>query len=267
MEFTEAIDRMPCKEVMDKKYQTRKSPAFHAKDCKNLIKKGKDGNYMSKPDSNGTYKWVKIVDNNQTRKVKGKAYYIHDNGGRPFKVIVDTKSVSIYKNTAKYPEEERYDGLVSLLSPKEIFVGKSSGKSYMSDHTPSKAKEFIGNSILLELSAKKYMYIGTEIYTFETEDVIESYYSLVGNNDVPYPIALGTETIYFMLDHTYVNREMVSFPKMKTVDWEGAYAMYYGFRDPVSGNTTEAMEDEKKKVNLEQHAKTMKGFHIVQKRL
>ena len=266
MEFTEDIDRMPCKEVMDKKYQTRKSPAFHAKDCKNLTKKGKDGNYMSKPDSNGMYKWVKIAGD-QTRKVKGKAYYIHDNGSRPFKVIVDTKSVSIYKDTAKYPEEETYDGLVKSLNPKEIWVGKSSGKSYISDHTPAQAKEFIGNSILLELSAKKYMYIGTEIYTFETEDVIESYYSLVGNNDVPYPIALGTENIYFMLDHTYVKREMITFPTMKAVDWEGAYAMYYGFRDPVSGNITESMKDEKKKVNLEQHAKKVKGFHMIQKRL
>jgi len=258
---------MTCKEVMDKKYQTRKSPAFHAKDCKDLTKNGKDGKYISKPDSKGIYKWVKIQTGDQTRKVKGKAYYIHDNGGRPFKVIVDKNKVSIYKNTTEYPEEELYDGLVKTLNVKEVFVGKSSGNSYMSDHTPSKAKEFIGNSILLEVSAKKYMYIGTEVYMFETEDKIESYYSLVGNNDVPYPIALGTENVYFMLDHTYVKREMVTFPKMKDVDWEGAYAMYYGFRDPVSGNITEAMKDEKKKVNLEQHAKKMKGVHIVQKRL
>lgn len=260
---------MPCKEVMDKKYQTRKSPAFHAKDCKNLIKKGKDGNYISKPDSKGVYKWVKIATGhqNKTRKVKGKAYYIHDNGGRPFKVIVDNKTVSIYKNTTKYPEDEIYDELIKTVSAKEIWVGKSSGKSYMSDHSPAQAKDFIGNSILLELSAKKYMYIGIEIYTFETEDKIESYYSLVGNNDVPYPIALGTENIYFMLDNTYVKREMVAFPKMKDVDWEGVYDMYYGFRDPVSGNIIEGMKDEKERVNLEQHSKKMKGVHIVQKRL
>jgi len=258
---------MVCKEIMDKKYQTRKSPAFHAKDCKDTVKKGKDGNYMSKPDSNGIYKWVKISTSDQTRKIKGKAYYIHDNGGRPFKVIIDSNKVYIYKNTAKYPDPEKYDALVKSLNPKEIWIGKSSGKSYMSDHSPAEANDFIGNSILLELSSKKYMYIGTEIYTFETEDKIESYYSLIGNNDVPYPIALGTDNVYFMLDHTYVKRHMILYPKMKEVDWEGAYAMYYGFRDPVSGNMTEGMEDEKKKVNLEQHSKKMKGVHIVQKRL
>ena len=253
---------------MDKKYQTRKSPAFHAKDCKNVVKKGKDGNYISKPDSKGIYKWVKIsTGDNNTRKIKGKAYYIHDNGGRPFKVVIDGKTVNIYKNTAKYPDPDTYDTLVTTVKAKEVYIGKSLGKSHMSDHTPAQAKDFIGNSILLELSAKKYMHIGREIYTFETEDSIESYYSLVGNNDVPYPIALGTENIYFMLDHTYVKREMVGFPKMKEVDWEGVYDMYYGFRDPVSGNTTEHIKDKKDIVKLEDNAKKMKGHHVVHKRL
>lgn len=257
---------MVCKEIKDKKYQTRKSPAFHAKDCKNTVKKGKDGNYISKPDSSGVYKWVKISTGNQTRKIKGKAYYIHDNGGRPFKVVIDNKTVSIYKNTSKYPEDEIYDGLVKRIKAKEIFIGKSSGKPQLAAHTVAQAKQFIGNSILLELSAKKYIYIGSEIYEFHTEDTIESYYSLVGNNDVAYPVALGTENIYFMLDHTYVKREMILYPKMEAVDWEGAYGMYYGFRDPVSGNNIKNAA-ESRKVNLQHHAKKMKGFHIVQKRL
>jgi len=195
-----------------------------------------------------------------------KSYYIHDNGGKPFKVTIEGKSVSIYKNTAKYPEEEIYNGLVKRVKAKEIFIGKSSGKSHISDHSPGQAKEFIGNSILLELSAKKYMYIGSEIYEFHTEDTIESYYSLVGNNDVPYPIALGTDNIYFMLDHTYVKREMVLFSNMKEVDWEGAYEMYYGFRDPVSGEQVK-LRDNSGKIKLEQHAKKMKGFHQIHKRL
>ena len=195
-----------------------------------------------------------------------KSYYIHDNGGRPFKVTINNKAVSIYKNTAKYPEEDNYDVLVKTVNVKEVFIGKSSGKPYMADHTPAEAKQFIGNSILLELSANKYMYIGKEIYEFQTEDKIESYYSLIGNNDVPYPIALGTDNIYFMLDNTYVKREMVLFPKMKSVDWEGAYAMYYGFRDPVSGKLVEDM-NENKKVNLEHYAKKMKKLHLIQKRL
>ena len=190
-----------------------------------------------------------------------KSYYIHDNGGRPFKVMIDNKSVSIYKNTTEYPEEEKYDRIVKTVNAKEVFIGKSSGKSDLSDHTPAEARHYIGNSILLELSAKKYMYIGSEIYEFQTEDKIESYYSLVGNNDVPYPIALGTDNIYFMLDHTYVKRQMVLYQNMKAVDWEGAYAMYYGFRDPVSGKSVRGSD------SLKDYAKKIKGFHTVHKRL
>lgn len=56
----------PCKEVQAAKYQTRKSPPFHAQDCKDMTKRGKDGNYISKPDVRGVYKWVKA--STQTRK-------------------------------------------------------------------------------------------------------------------------------------------------------------------------------------------------------
>ena len=48
-----------CKKIKTKKYLTRKSPPFHAADCMDQIKKGKDGLYISKESSNGVYKWIK----------------------------------------------------------------------------------------------------------------------------------------------------------------------------------------------------------------
>jgi len=50
-----------CKKIKtkNKKYLTRKSPPFHAGDCMEHIKKGKDGLYISKESSNGVYKWIK----------------------------------------------------------------------------------------------------------------------------------------------------------------------------------------------------------------
>jgi hypothetical protein len=57
---------MPCSEIKAAKYQIRKSPPFHAGNCKDLTKKGKDGDYVSKPDAKGIYKWVK---KSATRKV------------------------------------------------------------------------------------------------------------------------------------------------------------------------------------------------------
>ena len=52
---------MSCKEVKNSKYQTRKSPAFHATNCKGLTKKGKNGDYVSKANSRGIYKWIKTA--------------------------------------------------------------------------------------------------------------------------------------------------------------------------------------------------------------
>ena len=57
--------KMKCEEVKTKKYQTRKSPPFHAGKCPEQTKKGKDGTYVSKEVSNGVYRWIRV---GKTRK-------------------------------------------------------------------------------------------------------------------------------------------------------------------------------------------------------
>ena len=256
---------MTCTEVKSAKYQTRKSPAFHAKDCKGLTKKGKDGQYISKPDSKGTYKWVK---QSATRKVKGKHYDIHDNGGRPFRVFVNGNKVSIYKDTnaGTFNEEANYSELVKELTVKKVYVGKSTGESAGGDHSDSKAKMFTGNSLLLHISGNRYVYIGSSIYEFQMDDTVDKYFSMVGHSDVPYPVLLGTENVYFMLesDHCYVPRD--KFPSTLTkAQWEDAYTYFYGWKNPETGkHRTDA---ERKKDNLEKYAKKMKGYKLIQKRL
>jgi hypothetical protein len=71
---------------------------------------------VSKPDINGVYKWGKI--NDSPRKVpKGvKAYLIHHNGTRLFRVEVSGKTVEIYKGNY-------YSELVKNITVKEIYIG------------------------------------------------------------------------------------------------------------------------------------------------
>jgi hypothetical protein len=223
---------MPCTEVKSSKYQTRKSPAFHASDCKGLQKKGKDGTYLSQADKRGIYKWVK----KGTQKRKGKYYDVVDNGSHPYRVYIDGSSVSIYKGDA-------YDILIKKISVKKVYLGKGKGSS-------------LGNSILLHVSGKKYIYIGHEIYEFQMEDTVDSYFSLIGNSDVPYPVLLGTEYAYFMLDNCYVPRTSFS-PSMKKSDWEDAYQRFYGWTNPMTG--------EKQSADV-MKGKKMKGFHMIAKR-
>ena len=242
---------MTCTEVKTSKYQTRKSPAFHASDCKGTRKKGKDGDYISKADKKGVYEWIKV---SETLKRKGKSYDTLDNGGRPFRVFIDGSTVSIYKGTQKEDYTYDYDKLIRSVKAKKVYLG---GK-----------KKELGNSILLHLSGNKYMYIGHEIYEFQMEDSIESYFSLVGNSDVPYPVLLGTEYAYFMLDHCYVPRALFS-PSMTKADWEDAYQRYYGYSNPMTNEKQTRDEIRtlyKKGLTLESKCKKMKGFHMVVKR-
>ena len=68
-----------------------------------------------------------------------------------------------------------------------------------------------------------YLFIGHEIYSFVTpDDVIQEYYSPVGNNAVPYPYAIGEHRTYFMLDRVSVPNELL-YP-----DKDG-YGQFYGF--------------------------------------
>lgn len=93
--------------------------------------------------------------------------------------------------------------------------------------------EFDGNSILVLLDSKtnRYVYIGYLIYEFNAPEPITDYYSAVGNSDVPYPVALSKNFVYFMLGTSnrqnpggeYINRKEFS----KGIDWSDAYGEYY----------------------------------------
>ena len=276
---------MACTEVKTKKYQSRASPPFHAKDCKNLTKKGKDGDYRSSPDAKGVYKWIKA---NKTRKVsKGtKLYDIHDNGSRPFRVEVDGKKVSIYKGTLpkgviEYDRLE-YTTLIKTLTVSAVHVGESTcdKSAYIQDLC---GKSATGNTILLHISGNKYMFVGQEIYEFTMEDDFEAFYSQVGNNDVPYPITLGSKYVYLMLgsDHTYIGRDLFK-ANMTATEWADAYAYYYGFKDFETGERLNCFDKyrtnlPKRKACEKEHSailrkrlqgavKPMKGFKMIQKR-
>ncbi len=164
-----------------------------------------------------------------------KAYLIHDNGGRPFRVVIKGSSVEVYKKDKGDEEDDAYSKMIDTFPAKKVFVGKSSGKSKSCDHTAKQAKQFDGNSILVQTGADKYVYIGHEVFSFELKDDVDAYYSPVGNNDVPYPLILGKEFVYFMLDKKYVPRDM--FPKDQ--NWEDAYGPYYGTFTPEKGWVSE----------------------------
>lgn len=140
-----------------------------------------------------------------------QSYEIHDNGGRPFKVTIkeDSKVLQILKPT------KSNDVLVkSVDNYQHVFVGED----------PTEP-DFKGNTILIQLSARSYIFVGWKVFSFDTVDEIYDYKSKVGNSDVPYPVAMGKENVYLL-------SEEVFFPVSQFDDSdseEDAYDQYYNF--------------------------------------
>ena len=194
------------------------------------IKTGLDGNeWIINETGKGIKKWIKynnkivnqqkIVENNELTKnnkyykeikkkyIGYKTYFTHFNGGRPYLVYIKNNNVSIYNQPENFIiDNSLYDynnynnnkwmyiNLVKTYEVTKIFIGKSP-LIQMTDFSGGHGKYFDGNTILLLLNNNNYIYIRDTIEKFKINDKIKKYFSFVGNNDVPYPIALGEKNI------------------------------------------------------------------------
>ena len=202
-----------------------------------IKKKGNDGNmWIIAKNKNGVKRWQKKTNKkltskkplkksikrlNKTKKksnknlLTGKKYFIFDNGGRPYKVVIKGKGLDIYTYDDSV-EDINYDDYSILIKSyrklKKIFIPKGiddRGKAWSGGK---------GNTILAQISGNKYLFIGPWIYEFETknEKIIE-YHSQVGNSGVPYPLAIGENNVYFLIEkgeEGYLSKEYFEeFPK------------------------------------------------------
>jgi hypothetical protein len=185
----------------------RKAPADHAAAHKDRVMKGVDGMYISAPDKNGVYKWVKV-----------HTYDIHDNGGRPYVVYTAGKRVMVYsKHYDAQTDSEIIKGKIMDITCAKIFIGDDKPKSKWN---PTAKNWGLGNSVLLQRPSGTYVYIGDGIKEFAArpDDTIVDYLSPVGNNDVPYPYAIGKKFMYHMLEGKYIPIDNTAYIS-KTKDW------------------------------------------------
>jgi len=177
-----------------------------------------------------------------TKPVNFKAYErvhyeIIDNRSTPYIVYVssDKKTVSIYRIP-----ENRY------VCNKDWSRNRSSNYGYFTklvkkfrnvrDVFPGvDYKEgMTGNSVLLRINSNTYVYIGDCIYSFRSDDKITRYFSNMGNNLVPYPVAVTKSNVYFMLDKVCVSMAEfadINFSKHKKV--ADIYTEFYKGGDSI----------------------------------
>ena len=163
-----------------------------------------------------------------------KKYYIHDNGGRPFLVYVFPKKnnnimVIIYSQLYDENKNDYDKNFVKTYYCEQVFIGKSP-LNKMTEFSGGHGKNFDGNSILLKIANKKYVFIGWEIYEFQSHYEIMEYVSPVGNSDVPYPYAYDGYYYYLMLDNICVIGKKIK-PLLTKFIGEDPYTFYYGHLD------------------------------------
>ena len=156
---------------------------------------------------------------------------IHDNGGRPFVMYFSPKkdSATVYKipqefSAIDFKEMKKkdyfkyYSELVKRFKCKDVFIGVSP-KNEMTKFSKGYGKKFEGNTNLIKLSDKRYVYVGETIFEFTSLKKIVDYQSPVGNSDVPYPYAIDEkDNYYLMLDKVIVTSPMTE---------EGPYDKYW----------------------------------------
>lgn len=107
--------------------------------------------------------------------------------------------------------------------------------------------------MLLHVTGDTYIYIGGEIYQFNLQkgETVEAYYSKIGPNDVPYPVLVGTQRVYFPLEHVSVARSLFDRYDMNAVEWADAHQYYYGYKG---------------KGGIKKTATRIKGIKVLRKR-
>ena len=125
-------------------------------------------------------------------------YIINHNYRRVYVALIKDKQVIVYENkSCKINNEPLFE-----FEAKNIFIGDSRRCSLTENSDCYDDSSYDGNTILLEISDYKYVYIsGREILQFETNDKIIDYMSLMGNNQVPTAIGIGDKNTYFISDH------------------------------------------------------------------
>lgn len=154
------------------KYCLKDYNSFTKKKYKQLLKKNYMPTYIPKT------------------KIEQNYYTIHDNGGTPFSVYVSSKYIKIIQS----PKFNKKDSIKPIIEGNTLKIKKFKGVFLGFD--TGLFTNGNGNTILIKLNKNKYIFIGDEILYIDTKDEILNYYSPIGNNDVPYPIAYGTNFVY-----------------------------------------------------------------------
>lgn len=175
------------------------------------------------------------------KNISPKIFLIHDNGSRPFQVIINEHTIDIYKggykkstadvNTSEDDDDnnDEYDEDIIVYDERILRITNFIGYFYGFDTSPF---EMHNNSVLVKITNKKYIYIGSEIYSFYTDEIITDYISYMGNNNVPYPVAYSENYVFFMADRKIISRNELK-TQVTVANADDLYCEFYGHKNQI----------------------------------
>ena len=131
----------------------------------------------------------------------------------------DTKSYGVKIENIELVKVQKFkiisdkENNILCVKPSEIFLGRYNVINMLVKSGNLEKSLYSGNTMffkkLEENKKNRYVYIGADIiYSFITTDHILQYISNVGDNLIPFSIAIGKENIYFLSPNCkYIKRE------------------------------------------------------------
>ena len=128
-----------------------------------------------------------------------ETYVLTHNRFNTYKVLIftDLKKAQIYK--MPYRDSPHYEIEILMgFDYLHLFRPNEHAEDYHL-RKPNNA------NFLFEIEDKKYIHVGENLFSFETDDEIVKYSSEHGYIDIKNPFARGKVNIYFMLDRNYIH--------------------------------------------------------------
>ena len=149
-------------------------------------------------------------------------YVTHRNGDQPFRVVIYPTHLCVYNNTEWAVEQT----LLLTTEYIDVFVGSNKHSLVFKERDL-----WLGNTILIHVPSdvdQHFKYISLafiDMCVFYTQELVLDYYSTVGRNDVPYPVALTATDAILIIEPR--DKEMITVP-LEYVTLEGSpYLFYY----------------------------------------
>lgn len=157
-------------------------------------------------------------------------YFIYNNHGNiPLKVIIHSE-MKICQIFRKDSFGELSSEPVQVIKFKKVYIGKSP-VNRLTLKSGCSGSDFNGNSILLQIRKRKYIFIGHQVFEFYSESKIKIFCSPMGRGEIPYPFAITKTNIFFLF------RDLIKIKgRSKNIDSNDPYEYYYRMRNLIPEN-------------------------------